>query len=405
MANPVGRWASELRPTWVEIDLDALARNYQRVRELVEPRRVWCVVKADAYGHGAVPVGRRLAAEGADAFAVATVDEGIELRMAEIGGAVLVMAGIEPLHVADAAEIASAAVRNDLDVAVWTLQAAKALADAARGADESPCRVHLKADTGMGRLGVRVDEDPAAAVDLAADIAALDGIDLVGVFSNLAAADAAPDDPRSEHNVVQVERFARLCRALDARRLLPPGRHLSNSAAILQHTGAWDADWCTGVRPGIALLGARSFGADVTFELEPVMTWHSAITAVRDLPKGWPIGYGGHRRAERDCTIAVVPVGYHDGFPRALSDDAEVLVGGRRAQVVGAISMDLTLVDITGIPGVKVGSPVVLLGSGDDPDVVPIRVEEMAHRAGSIAHEVLCRIGSRVPQRFAGRES
>jgi len=410
MGNPVGKRASELRPTWVEIDLDALARNYSRVRGLVGARRVWCVVKADAYGHGAVPVSRRLAAEGADAFAVATVDEGIELREAGIAGDILVMAGLEPLPEGGAGalpEIVLEAVGKDLDVAVWSRAAAEMLGAAALGAGDAPCRVHLKVDTGMGRLGALVAEAPAAAVELASRIAAIDGIELVGVFSNLAAADAAPDDPCGEHDLVQVqvERFVGFCRALDERGVLPAHRHLSNSAAILQHDAAWDADWCTGVRPGISLLGVRSFRGAVTFELESVMSWHSTVAAVRDLPKGWPIGYGGLRRAERDCTIAVVPVGYHDGFPRALSDHAEVLVGGRLAQVVGAISMDLTLVDITGIPGISVGASVVLLGSSDEPGAESIGAEEMAQQAGSIAHEVLCRIGSRVPRRFVGRES
>ncbi len=368
------------------------------------------MVKADAYGHGAVPVSRRLAAQGADAFAVATVDEGIELRAAGIDGDILVMAGVEPLPEGGAGgvpEIVRAAVGSDLDVAVWTRAAAEALGAAACRAGGAPCRVHLKVDTGMGRLGVLVAEAPSAAVELASRIVAIEGIVLAGVFSNLAAADVAPDaaadELRGDHTLVQVERFVGLCRALDERGVLPARRHLSNSAAILQHDAAWSADWCTGVRAGISLLGVRSFGAGVTFELEPVMSWHSVVAAVRDLPEGWPIGYGGHRRAERDCTIAVVPVGYHDGFPRALSGHAEVLVGGRRAQVVGAISMDLTLIDITGVSGVSVGAPVVLLGSSDDPGVESIGAEEMARRAGSIAHEILCRIGSRVPRRFVGR--
>ncbi len=400
----MGTRTSELRRTWVEIDLDALARNYARVRELVAPRRVWCVVKADAYGHGAVPVSRRLAAAGADAFAVATVDEGVELRAAGIGGDILVMAGVEPLPEGGAGgvpEIVDAAVGSDLDVAVWSRAAAEILGGAARRAGGTPCRVHLKVDTGMGRLGVMVAEAPGGAVELASQIAVIEGIVLAGVFSNLAAA----DEPRREHTLVQVERFVGLCRALDDRGVLPARRHLSNSAAILQHDAAWDAAWCTGVRAGISLLGVRSFGGDATFELEPVMSWHSVVAAMRDLPEGWPIGYGGHRRAARDCTIAVVPVGYHDGFPSALSDRAEVLVGGRRAQVVGAISMDLTLVDITGLSEVSVGAPVVLLGSSDDPGVESIGAEEMAERAGSIAHEILCRVGSRVPRRFVGRES
>jgi alanine racemase len=182
---------------------------------------------------------------------------------------------------------------------------------------------------------------------------------------------------------------------------LPPQRHLSNSAAVLQHPAAWNAKWCNGVRPGLSLCGVLpSSEESEAFPLEPVMSWHSVVAAVRHIPSGWPLGYGVARRAEADCTIAVVPVGYHDGFPRALSDCAEVLIGGRRAQVVGAISMDLTLVDITGIPAVAPGAPVVLLGSSGEAGAGSIHVHELARRAGSIAYEILCRVGARVPQRF-----
>jgi alanine racemase len=311
--------------------------------------------------------------------------------------------------------------------------------------------LHLKADTGMGRLGVRVDDSCDAAVELAGRVAAIEGVRLAGLFSNLAAADAPPEAPGDGHTREQVDRFARLCAALDARGVLPAHRHLANSAAIQQHAASWAPEWCNGVRPGLALYGAsliaaggaatagaagtasrgasnvggdtevgggsegggavrsatnarkgdRALPASPTWpRLEPVMSWHSAVAAVREVPAGWPLGYGAGRRAERAGTIGVVPVGYHDGLPRALGDRAEVLVAGRRAKVVGAISMDLTLVDISGIPGARVGAPVVIFGRSAAPGGGSIAVEEVAGWAGSIAHEVLCRVSKRVPRRF-----
>lgn len=403
----MGKGPSALRPTWLEIDLGALARNYERVRDLVAPHRVWCVVKADAYGHGADEVSRRLQAAGADSFAVATVDEGLQLREAGISGRILVMTGIEPVEAPESVAAARAAVEHGLEIAVWRREAAEALGGAARDAGADPVPVHLKVDTGMGRLGVMVggigeeEGEEEGAVRLAAEIDGVEGARLEGVFSNLAAAEAPVGDRGWTHTGVQVERFARLCAALDAGGLLPPQRHLSNSAAILRHPAAWNAEWCNGVRPGLSLCGVLpSSGEGETFPLEPVMSWHSVVAAVRHVRSGWPLGYGVACLAEADCTIAVVPVGYHDGFPRALSDRAEVLVGGRRAQVVGAISMDLTLVDVTGNPAARPGAAVVLLGSSGEPGAGSIDVHEVARRAGSIAHEILCRVGARVPHRF-----
>lgn len=400
MGNGEGGRAAALRPTWLQIDLGALARNYRRVRDRVAPRRVWCVVKANAYGHGAVACSRRVQEEGADSFAVATVDEGVELRRGGISGRILVLAGIEPPQAAETRAAMAAAVENDLEVAVWRVEAAGALGAAARAAGAGPMAVHLKADTGMGRLGVLVGEDCDGAVATARAIAATKGVRLAGLFSNLSAADAPPGTPGHQHTGVQAERFARLCAALDGAGCLPPERHLSNSAALLQHPETWRVECCNGVRPGLSLCGVPSIDGEVPIELEAVMSWHSVLAAVRRIPAGWPLGYGATRRAAQDCTIGVVPVGYHDGFPRACSDRAEVLVGGRRAQVVGAISMDLTLVDITGNPAAREGAPVVLLGDGGPPSETPISAQELAGWSDSIAHEVLCRVGARVPHRF-----
>jgi len=388
--------AAAVRPTWLRIDLDALAANFRRLRERVAPRRVWCVVKANAYGHGAVECARRLQEAGAEAFAVATVDEGVELRWGGITGRILVMAGIEPVEAPELRAAALQAAEHRLEIAVWRPQAAAALAAAAL---DDPIAVHLKVDTGMGRLGVLVDDDTSEAVRVAAEIAAIDGIRLEGLFSNLAAADAVESEPGFEHSKLQADRFERLCSDLDERGLLPPERHLANSAAVLGHAESWRPAWCNGVRPGLLLVGVSPSTDQVTFPLDPVMSWHSSVAAVRRLPRGWPLGYGAERRAAHESTIAVVPVGYHDGFPRALSGRAEALIGGRRAQVVGAISMDLTLFDITEIPAVRPGTPVALLGGDSDTADAPVGARELAEWADSIAHEILCRVGSRVPRR------
>ena len=401
------------RPTTAVIDLGALARNFQRIHERVAPGRIWAVVKADAYGHGAVEVASRLAVEGCEAFAVATVDEGAELREAGIEQEILVMGGIEPLEsdhesaavggaerdgsaAETAAEIAS---RHSLTVAVWNPEAAEALAAAARDSGQAPVPVQLKVDTGMGRLGVPAEEAP----DLARALECTEGVRFDGVFSNLASSDAAPGEPGHDHTCTQVERFERLCDALSAEGLSPPHRHLANSAGIMQHPDSWDADWCTGVRPGLTLYGASLTVGRDPVPLEPVMALGSAVAAIRELPEGWPLGYGAVRRTEKDSRIAVVPVGYHDGWPRTLSGNAEVVISGQRAKVVGTISMDLTLVDITAIPEVRSGDPVVLIGSSGE--AASIRAEEVASWADSIAHEILCRLGARVPRRFVDSSS
>jgi len=238
-------------------------------------------------------------------------------------------------------------------------------------------------------------------LEMAEHLSQMDRIRFSGVFSNLAAADAPPGDPGHEHTALQIDRFRSLCAALDTSGILPAERHLANSAAIARHADSVAAEWCTGVRPGLALYGASLVEEGCPGDLEPVMSWHSAVAAVREVPEGWSLGYGARRCATRDSTIAVVPVGYHDGWPRSLSDRAEVLIAGQRAKVVGAISMDLTLVDITGIPDVRVGDPVTLLGSTEADRVAPVRVEEIAAHAGTIAHEILSRVGPRLPRRFS----
>jgi alanine racemase len=437
------------RPTAAIVDLGACARNFRRLRAHVDNRHVWAVVKADAYGHGAVPVARKLAAEGCHGFAVATVQEGVELRQAGISQPILITAGIEPLAVPRSGAggvtsgdsndpilrswVVSRVAGHDLSIAIWNEETARAIARAARQLDLRPIRVHLKIDTGMGRLGVLPERAPATAAML--DSAT--GIELEGVFSNLAAADQDPDEAGHRHTAVQISRFAAVCAALQEAGHLPPHRHLANTASLMHHPNSWEAEWCNGVMPGLSIYGASLTPKREPLGLDPALSWWTAVIAVHGVPAGWPVGYGLRHITERPSRIAILPVGYHDGWPRALSERARVLVAGRRAAVVGAVSMDLTMVDVTDLPATRVGDPVALIGSwgdsnmraflrgirGDTKDAPhsvstvpqepgaylhtdpvgdatdePITAEEVASWADSIGHEILCRIGARVPR-------
>ncbi len=425
------------RPTAVVVDLGACARNYRRLHTHSGHRHARPVVKANAYGHGAVPVARRLAAEGCFGFAVATVQEGVELRQAGISRPILVTAGIEPLEVpgtgsGDATSgnggddgdqqtgrswVVAVVAEHDLSVAIWDEATAKTVARVTRQLDLQPLKVHLKVDTGMGRLGVSLEQAPASA----AMLSATPGIELEGIFSNLAAADHSSDDAGHGHTALQVSRFARVCAALQAAGHLPPHRHLANTAALMHHPDSWEAEWCNGVMPGLALYGASLTPAREPLGLEPALSWWTAVITVREVPAGWPVGYGLRHITDRPSRIAVLPVGYHDGWPRALGGRAQVLVAGQRVPVVGAVSMDLTMVDVTELPATRVGDTVALIGGWGDSgmgvflreimgcaerpshsgqDTQTITAEEVAAWADSIGHDLLCKIGERVPRLY-----
>jgi alanine racemase len=384
-------------------------------------------------------VARRLAAEGCFGFAVATVREGIELREAGISQPILVTAGIEPIGApctgfpdstkggVDArgeqqqgrSWVVALVAEHDLSVAIWDGTTVDAIARATRQFDLPPVKVHLKVDTGMGRLGVPSEQAPARI----AMLNATHGIELEGIFSNLAAADHSASDAGHGHTALQVSRFAELCATLQAEGQLPPHRHLANTAALMFHPDSWEAEWCNGVMPGLALYGASLTPAREPLGLEPVLSWWTAVITVRDVPAGWPVGYGLKHITDRPSRIAVLPVGYHDGWPRALGGRAQVLVAGQRAPVVGAVSMDLTMVDVTELPATRVGDVVSLIGGWGDrgmgvfsrevlgcaetpspsdsaihENAQRITAEEVAVWADSIGHELLSRIGERVPR-------
>ena len=361
------------------MDVDAIAANFALLRRRVAPRPVYAVVKADAYGHGAAAVARRLEAEGADRFAVAQSDEGVALRRAGIAGEILV------LSYAEAADLPR--LRGyGLTPALYDLAQAAALAEATRGL-AAPLPVHLELDTGMGRAGIR----PEGLGEAAALLRDAPGLALVGTFANL----SSSDDRASPATAAQVEALR-----AGAERLreagVPPGLlHAANSAAILERPDAWlDA-----VRPGLALYGVPPRPQAGDEGLRPALRIETEVIAARRVPAGTPLGYGGRFVAGRDTLVAVVPIGYHDGYRRSFSGRVPVLLRGRRAPVVGAVSMDVTLVDATDT-GAERGDEAVCLGSQG---VETVTAWELAAAAGTIPYEILCGFGPRLARRHVGR--
>jgi len=364
-----------LRPTRAEIDLGAIAHNYRVVDDLVGAARVCAVIKADAYGHGVVPVARRLEQAGCPGFGVALAEEGLELRDAGIRGDILVLNGVH-----GGAHQAVLAAR--LTPVVYDLHEIAAFHRAAAG---RPFGVHLKVDTGMRRLGVPLRE-LGAFLDR---LARFPTCRIDGLMTHLSQADV--DDA---YTAVQLQGFARAIAEVRARGHRPTTLHTANSAGALRHPSArFDM-----VRPGIALFGHPG-APDVDVPLRPAMRWRSEVIATRTLAVGDVVGYDGTFRAERPTRVATIPVGYGDGLMRSQSNRGAMLVRGVTCPIVGNVSMDLTTLDVTDVPGVAVGDEVVLLGSQrfEDREAV-LDAERLASSAGTIPYEVLCAVSRRVPR-------
>lgn len=368
------------RPTWAEIDRGALAANFHVVKDRVGPDvRVMAVVKANAYGHGAVECARRLESEGADWFGVALPEEGIELRDAGITKPILCLAGFWEGQ-------AAACVQRRLVPAVYRPDAIGAIDTAARERGEV-ADVHVKIDTGMGRLGVRFDEVP----DFLDALTRFKNIRIDGVMTHFAAADEPACGPLTHD---QIQRYQQVVAAFRARGYEPTYRHLANSAAIFGQPTAWG----NMVRPGGVLYGLwRDILApdDRNQKLQPVMSLHTRITLLKWVPAGETVGYGCTFEASSKTRVATVPVGYHDGYIRALSNRGHAIIRGVSATVIGRISMDLTLIDVTNVPGVEHDDEVILMGHDAG---ISITAEDIARTAGTLSYEVTCGIGERVPR-------
>ena len=365
------------RPAWAEVDLAAVAHNAARLRQWAAPARLCAVVKADGYGHGAVPVARAALAGGAEWLAVALVEEGVELREAGIDAPVLVLSEPPP-------DGWDEVVAQRLRPAVYTHQGIAGLSAAA--GDGVTLGVHLKVDTGMHRVGA----PPAEVVALARAIDEAPGLVLEGVWTHCAVA----DEPHDPFTALQIERFTAALAELHAAGLDPALRHAANSAGAIAHPGSrFDL-----VRCGIALYGVHpsaEVGAEV--DLRPAMRLVAQVSHVQRLPPDETVSYGRRFRTERDTTIATVAIGYADGVPRRLSAvGGEVLIGGVRRPIAGTVTMDQLMVDC-GDDEVRVGDEVVLLGRQGPGQVT---AEEWADRLDTIGYEVVCGIGPRVPRRY-----
>jgi alanine racemase len=370
------------RPTWAEIDLNHLAANFNQIKQRVSPTaRVMAVVKANAYGHGAVECARCLAREGADWFGVALPEEGIELRASAITQPILCLAGYWPGQ-------AAACIQHRLTAVVYRLDMIDALNRAAANAGVV-ADVHVKVDTGMGRLGVRFDQ-------LSEFVAALEqfrNVRIDGVMTHLAAADDAACQPLTRD---QIQRFDDAVTVFREHGYRPTHLHLANSAGIFGHRESWG----NLVRPGGVLYGLWRDVLSLSTSsprLLPVMSLHSRICLLKWVPPGETIGYGCTFEASRRSLIATLPVGYHDGYMRGLSNRGHVIVRGMFAPVVGRVSMDLTLVDVTGVEGVEVDDQVTLLGWNGE---LKIPAEDLARIVGTLSYEVTCGVSYRVPRVF-----
>jgi len=371
------------RPTWAEIDLNNLAANFNQVKQRVSPTaRVMAIVKANAYGHGAVQCAGRLAREGADWFGVALPEEGIELRESGITQPILCLAGYWPGQ-------AAACIRHGLTPVVYRLELIEALNQAAANAGVV-ADVHVKIDTGMGRLGIRFDQ----LSEFVAALSQFRNVRIDGVMTHLAAADDASCQPLTRD---QIQRFDEAVLVFRDHGYRPTYLHLANSAGVYGYRESWG----NLVRPGGVLYGLWRDVLGLSTPspgLLPVMSLHSRICLLKWVPTGETIGYGCTFEASRRSLIATVPVGYHDGYMRGLSNRAHVIVRGMYAPVVGRVSMDLTLIDVTDVAGAAVDDQVTLLGWNRENAELKVAAEDLARIAGTLSYEVTCGVSERVPR-------
>ncbi len=367
----------QIRPTTVTVDLAAIRHNLGVIRELAPGLAVCAVVKADAYGHGLKPVGRTLANAGIDWLAVALIEEGRALRAEGIATPILVLGaaldgGFDEL------------LESRLVPAIFRADHLESLARAARG---RRTEMHLKLDTGMGRLGVPVSELPGFLDALGRH----PNLVLDGVLTHFANADLAD----REFNGRQLQLFQEALEMLRARGHAPRWHHIANSAAVISYPEAREGL----LRPGLMTYGLKPLPCSI--DLRPAMRWTTRPVHLKSVPAGTRVSYGGRWVSSRTSRIATLPVGYADGYPRAMTGKAEVLVRGKRAPVVGTNCMDLCMIDVTDVPGVALEDEVVLMGTQGDE---AITAYDLARWAGTIPYEIVCGVGPRVPRAYVGGE-
>lgn len=368
------------RPTWVEINLEAIKKNFGQVKKLVGPgTKIMAAVKADAYGHGLIPVSRILAREKIDYLGVASIDEGKRLREARIKTPILVLGAILPPEI-------KGVLKYNLAQAISSWGLARKL-DLLAEKEKKKIKVHLKVDTGMGRLGVWHEE----ALDLVKKISRLKHLNLEGIFTHFSCAD---EDRIFTHS--QIYRFEKLFKEVEKAGIKIPYRHAANSIGLMEFKNSH----FNMVRPGLMLYGLyprTDIPAKLT--LYPALALKAKVVFLKSTPPGRSISYGRTHTTQKDTLIATVCIGYGDGYPRHLSNKAQVIIRDKKAPIVGTICMDQTMVDVGHIPQVKVGDEAILIGQGQKEK---ISAEELAQKAGTINYEIVCGVTARVPRIYRG---
>jgi alanine racemase len=364
--------------SWVEVSRERIAENYRALKRAAEPgAEIMPVVKADAYRHGAIEISRVLEREGVRWLAVSSVDEGCVLREVGVAARILVMADFLPSERKGLMEYRLTPVIHAIeDIAAWNELAEQC---------GTPAQYHLKIDSGMGRLGTRCEPG-----EIARAIAANPWAKLEGLMTHFASA----GNYSSHQTDAQIQRFNFVCDALARAGVRPDYIHLSSTIPLAY--GRRPA-WGNLIRPGHAIYGyispPRGEAPQPIVNVTPALAWKAAILTIKDIPEGAFIGYGGMYRAPRPLRIAVLAAGYADGIPHRLSNRGKVIVGGRLAPILGAVSMDVTTIDVTQSPQLRVGDAVTLLGTEGD---VTIDAQQIARTAGTISYSVLCGISARV---------
>lgn len=369
----------KIRPAYAEINLDNLIHNMKEIRMLSGTEtQVMAVIKADGYGHGSTKIAQVLLDNGADALAVAVLDEAIELRQAGIKAPTFILGYTQP-------ERSEEVVKYDLEQSVFSLESAKALSKAAM-AQEKTVAIHVKIDTGMGRVGLQADNN---AVEIIKEMHKLPNLKIKGIFTHFATA----DEVNKNYTQMQFDRFNWICTKLEEQGIEIEIKHCGNSATIIDLPSMH----LNMVRAGIMLYGLAP-SEDVMLnklQLKQVMSLKVRITHVKEIEAGQSVSYGRRFIAGETTTIASLPIGYADGYTRLLTGKAEALVKGKRVPVVGSICMDQCMIDVTGIEDVKVGDEVVLFGHQGDGY---ISIDEIAKKLGTINYEVVCMISRRIPR-------
>ena len=368
-----------LRNAWAEIDLGAIAHNIKEAKKKInEGTKLCAVVKADAYGHGAVQVAKTALTAGADFLAVALLQEAIELRQAEIKSPILILGALQE-------EGAEETVSNEISQALFTLRSAELLSAAAVKLGKK-AKVHLVIETGMNRIGI----SPEHAGEFAAEVAALPGIEIEGAFSHFAMADTRDKTFCRE----QYAKFQKALFQLKARGIEIPIKHISNSATISE-SPEMQLDM---VRKGITLYGLwPSDDIYRCLDYQPVMKVKTKITFVKHIESGETVGYGRTFKANRTMKIATLPLGYADGISRKVSNKGYVLLKGKKAPIVGRVCMDQFMIDVTDIENVEIGDEVLVFGSRE------LSADKVAEWTETISYEVLCAVSKRIPRIYINR--